>query len=235
MGKDGSLQAFDIILFALIAVFLALRLRSVLGRRDGHEGGFPDLFKRDRRDEDETADRDEAPDNVIPLPGRTATRPAAEEETALSPALRAGLAAIREADPDFDPAEMTAGARIAFEMVLNAFATGDLDTLKGLLSPDVYGDFSRSIHDRQAAGQTMDATLVSLREAEIADLAMDGRMAQVTVRFVSEQITVTRDADGHIVDGDPNLVEQVTDLWTFARDTRSRDPNWLLVATHSPE
>lgn len=229
------MQAFDIILFALIAVFLALRLRSVLGKRDGHEGGFTDLFRRDRKESEAGPEADEAPDNVIPLPGRTASRPAEADEPTLPPPLDAGLAAIRKADPGFDPTEMVAGARVAFEMILNAFATSDLDTLKGLLSPDVYAGFAQSIRERQEAGRVMDATLVSIREVEISDLAMEGRTAHVTIRFVSEQITVIRDADGHVVDGDPNLVDQVTDLWTFARDTRSRDPNWLLVATHSPE
>ncbi|MEO5335442.1 MAG: Tim44/TimA family putative adaptor protein [Magnetospirillum sp. WYHS-4] len=232
------MQAFDIILFALIAVFLALRLRSVLGKRDGHEGGFPDPFRKDRNPEAARDDESASSDNVIPLPGRKAARvedveegPEPEPRTPLE----IGLAAIRTVDGDFSAAGMLGGARVAFEMILNAFAAADLDTLKGLLSPEVFENFAQSIRERQKAGHVLDATLVGIRGAELTEASLEGRMAQVTIRFVSEQVTVTRDADGKVVEGDPNLVVDVVDFWTFARDTRSRDPNWTLVATQSPE
>ncbi|MGB0681312.1 MAG: Tim44/TimA family putative adaptor protein [Magnetovibrionaceae bacterium] len=239
---------FDIILFAMIAAFLVLRLRGMLGRRDGHEGGYTDPMNRssdnakgDARGRDGETDRD---DNVISLPDsfggprREEAKPAPNQEEiaeslgveADNP-LAAGITQIKMADPDFDPTEFVVGARVAFEMILNGFAQGDKKTLRGLLSDDVYYNFAQAIDDREQAGETLEETLVGIIGADIVEAEMDGRDALVTIKFKSEQITVTRDVDDRIIDGDPNAVTKVTDFWTFARDTRSRDPNWVLVAT----
>ena len=228
---DGF-QFIDIILFALVAGFLILRLRSVLGRRNGHEGRTPDPLvapgKPARPDE-----------KVVRLPDR-GERPldaasAAPPETPVEPRgpLEAGLAQIETADSRFDPAGFVSGARIAFELILNAFAAADVDPLKPLLSPEVFGNFAHSIRQRQTAGQRLETKLVALKTADLVEAYMAGRTAHVTVKFVSDQISALYAASGEIVEGDPETVTEVTDFWTFARDTRAADPNWTLVATGS--
>ncbi len=232
---DGF-QIFDIILLAMIAGFLILRLRRVLGRRDGHEGGYPDPF----RQKPETPVENKAPksdDNVVRLPDRSGDD-LADGDVDAAPigdgdSTAAILTRIKIADPSFDPDSFVAGARVAFEMILNAFTYGDRKTLKNLLSPDVYGNFEEAISDRERSGELLEDTLVGIRSAAIVDAGLDGRVATVTVKFVSEQVNVLRDGDGSVIDGDPNKVIDVTDFWTFSRDTRSSDPNWTLVATES--
>ena len=119
-------------------------------------------------------------------------------------------------------------------MILDAFAKGESTSLRPLLSDEVFAQFDGAIKAREDAKHTLSTTLVGIREADVADAALDGRIARVTVKFVSEQINVTRDSEGRVVDGDPTSSATVTDIWTFARNTSSRDPNWQLVATHSP-
>ncbi|NQU58893.1 MAG: Tim44 domain-containing protein [Rhodospirillales bacterium] len=233
--NDGF-QFFDIILFAMIAVFLILRLRSVLGRRDGHEGGFPDIFNRlsstDKKEKDDGSDND----NVVSLndqddiSSESASVPFEEEEQ--TPLLM-GLRAIAAADRDFDPDEFISGARIAFEYILGAYASGDSKALEPLLSGDVFANFEKSIRDRDEAGQTMEETLVGISKAELVEAEMEGSIAQITVKFISDQVHALSDGEGAIVEGDPNKIVSVTDFWTFSHDTRSRDPNWSLAATRS--
>ena len=131
----------------------------------------------------------------------------------------------------FKPESFVAGAKVAFEMVITAFAGGDTKTLRPLLSNDVFEDFSGAIKSRLDKKETLESTLVGISEADIIEAELQGKTAFVTLKFVSEQINVTRDAEGEVVDGDPGGVATVTDIWTFARNTRSRDPNWTLVAT----
>ncbi|MBL8806644.1 MAG: Tim44 domain-containing protein [Rhodospirillales bacterium] len=232
----GDMAIMDILLFAAVAAFLILRLRSILGRRTGAE----DSERWRSRPPERTMDRaDKVPDNVTPFPGTgrpTIDGTAAEVEPALAsdPALQAGYDEIRRADPSFSPAEFAQGARGAFEMIVASFAQGDTDTLKPLLAPEVYEGFARAIRERVAAKNTLETTLVGIRSADIVAASMQGRFANVTVKFVSEQINVTRDADGKVVDGEPAKIAVLTDLWTFARDTRSRDPNWALIRTEEP-
>jgi predicted lipid-binding transport protein (Tim44 family) len=151
-----------------------------------------------------------------------------------SPALQLGLDEIVRSDPDFAPDAFVQGARGAFEMILLAYAQGDTDTLKPLLAPDVFAGFAGAIRERQTAKQTLETTLVGIRSADITVLRMAGRMAEVTVKFVTEQVNVLRDADGKPVDGEAAAVQKLTDLWTFARDTRSESPDWMLVRTEEP-
>ena len=234
----SGFQFFDIIIFAAIAAFLVLRLRSVLGKRTGHEqepGTKYDPFKPQHGEE-------ASQDKVIPLPERDKVRePEMAEDEDLTPDFEAGssslagaLTQIKLADRAFDVEAFTAGARAAFEMVIGAFAQGDTRTLRPLLSNDVYDDFSSAIKEREEANETLDTTLVGITEAEIIEAELQGKTAFVTIKFVSEQINVTRDAGGEVVDGAEDQVTSNTDLWTFARNTRSRDPNWTLVATSSP-
>lgn len=219
----GGFQFIDIILFALVAGFLILRLRSVLGRRDGHQGPAQDPFRPPPA-------KDKAEADVVRLPERGEPAPVPAPDQAPG-SLQAGVTQIKIADPSFKEDEFLSGAGVAFEMILTAYVSGDSAALKPLLSPEVFANFSRSIEERAAAGDVLETTLVGVQKATIEEAYMAGRMAHVTVRFVSEQVTVTRNASGEIVEGDPERVTTVTDLWTFARDTRSPDPNWTLVAT----
>jgi predicted lipid-binding transport protein (Tim44 family) len=223
MGGDG-LAFFDIIFFALVAGFLILRLRSVLGRRTGNESRerwTPRLPPRGAAAPG-LADRP-ASDKVAVLP-----RPA---PAAAGSPLDAALAQIRQADPNFDPQHFIEGARGAFDMIVSAYAHGDTATLRPLLANDVFENFAAAIKGRQDAKQTLETTLIGIKSAEIIEARMEGRSAFVTVKFVSEQVNVTRNAAGEVVDGEPNHVAAVTDIWTFARNTRSSDPNWALVQT----
>lgn len=220
--NDGF-QFFDIILFAMVAVFLVLRLRGVLGRRTGTEQRR-DPFRREPEQQKAPNGAQEAPGRVIELPRRGDAAPAGD----------AGLAQISIADRSFSAEGFLAGARAAFEMIVTAFSGGDKDKLKGLLSDEVFDNFARVIDGRATRGETLETKLVAIRSAAITGAEMRGQTAFVTVTFVSEQINVTRDKEGRIVDGEPGRAEDVTDVWTFARNTRSRDPNWALVETHSP-
>jgi predicted lipid-binding transport protein (Tim44 family) len=222
MESSGFL---DIIFFAMVAAFLILRLRNVLGRRTGHQSKPRDILTRSRREE-------EAPGRVIELPDRNRKTQAAET-VAAEDKVGAGLTQIQIADSSFEPTNFLNGARAAFEMIVHAFATGDTGTLRSLLSDEVFASFQAAIKARLDKGETLETTVVSIKSAEILEAGVQGRTASVTVKFITEQINVTRDTAGTAVEGDPNRVSEVTDLWTFARDTRSRDPNWRLVETRS--
>ena len=222
---DGFL---DIILFAMIAAFLVLRLRSVLGRRTGHERPPPDTLARPRADA-------KANDNVVELPDRTGD-PAKDAEfvaEASDDPLAAGLTQVRIADSSFEPEGFLTGARSAFEMIVHAYASGDVKTLRNMLNDEVYENFSSAVKEREAAKETLETTIIGIKKAEAIEARVDGRMAFVTVKILTEQVNVTRDKDGAVIDGDPNRITEVTDIWTFARNTRARDPNWTLVETRS--
>ncbi|GGF03741.1 Tim44 domain-containing protein [Stappia taiwanensis] len=236
-------EMFDVttIIFLVLAVVIFLRLRSVLGKRTGHERPPFDPYSAPDREKDAPARSAPVEDNVIPLPGQGgSSTPVAQTATleTVAPqgsALNEALRKILSADSSFEPQSFLQGARAAYEMIVSAFAAGDRKTLKNLLSKDVYEGFVAAISDRESRGETIESTFVGIDKADIVEAAMKGSTAQVTVKFRSELITATRDRDGAIVDGDPNTVSDVTDIWTFARDTGSRDPNWKLVATESVE
>ena len=223
----------DILFFAMVAAFIAFRLRSVLGRKTGSER--PRVDPISRRTAPQAAEPPTRPaDNVVPLPDRGAPPAPAEEGPALAganPALRNGVAAIRAADPSFELDHFLQGARAAFAMVVEAFAKGDKRALRPLLADEVYAQFAGAIDAREKAGQVLAAELVATNEAEATAAGMIGPLARVTVRFTSDQIKVVRNAAGEVVDGDPRQIETVVDVWTFERDARSRDPNWQLVET----
>ena len=229
---EGGIPFIDILFFAMVAAFLVLRLRSVLGRRTGNErprnsgvGRRPGEAARP-----EAARADASPDNVFALQDRT------KQVTTGSPdsPVAANLAQAVGADPTFDEARFLQGARMAFEMIVTAFANGDRDTLRPLTSGEVFANLERAMRERETAGHTFDSTLVGIKDVEIVDAELDGRELRITVKVLSEQVNVTRDAEGRTVGGSASAVDEVTDIWTFARDTRSKDPNWLLVATRSP-
>jgi len=219
----GEFQYFDIILFAMVAGFLVLRLRRVLGRRTGNERRR-DLFPRRV-----------APtsDNVATLvePNKRVARPA--DDLPPGDVVAEGLNRIRRADPSFDPSHFIEGARTAFEMVVAAFAKGDKAELRPLLSDEVFQRFAMAIDERVAARETLETHIENLDSVDVVEAGLAGRTAQVTLKLVSHQINVTRAMDGSIVDGAPGQPIEKTDFWTFERDTRSADPNWVLIATSS--
>ena len=216
-------HSFDIILFALVAVFLVLRLRSVLGRRTGNERRRAPLL----RQPEATGEK------VVAFGQRNRPAPPAPTSAAPPDAVAAGLAQIREADPGFDPSAFLEGARAAFEMIVAAFAAGDKAQLRPLLSDEVYTPFVTAIDERDAARVTLETRIAQLKSLDIGEAGVSGRMVRVTVKLVSVQLIVLRAHDGSVVDGDPDNPIEKTDFWTFARDTRSSDPNWVLVATAS--
>ena len=220
----GEFQIISIVVSAAIAVFLLFRLRGVLGRRTGHER-YRDPFARGPG-----APVPGAPPPSGPIIDATANPAPPPQQTA---PLESGVAALKGVDRNFDERAFLQGARGAFEIIVNAFAHGDTAALRPLLSDDVYGAFSGAIAERQAQKETHETTLVSIKSCDLTEARLEGSVAHVTVRFVSDQVNVTRAADGSVVDGEPDRVVEKTDLWTFARDTRSRDPNWHLVATRS--
>ena len=224
---DG-LAFFDILIFAVIAAVLLLRLRNVLGRRTGHEEHRPNPFTQ--RDADRRNGRGD--DNVVPLPARGfgGGDEDGEEEEALQ---ASGLGAVRALDPRFDEAGFVRGAKIAFGMIVEAYAQGDIDTLRPLLSDDLYDGFSEAIQRRADDGESLETRIESLY-AEVDDARTEGREVFITVRFESRQINITRNEAGAVIEGDPTSPAEVVDLWTFMRDTRSGDPNWTLVATGTP-
>lgn len=229
---SSPIEYLDILFFALIAVFIFLRLRNVLGQRTHHDEGR-EHRGLERAQQSETAD---GRDNVVSFPGAKDLPPLSGGATAsIELDDDSGLAKIQAADPGFDPAQFLDGARMAFEMIINAFASGDKATLQPLLSDAVYQGFAQAIDERHSKGESLSTTIVSMDEATMVDARLVDHKAQITVRFKSEQINVVRDADGNEVDTGAAAVETLTDIWTFERDTRSADPNWYLIATRSGE
>lgn len=235
-------DSFDLttIIFLALAVFVIWKLRSVLGTRTGHERTPAEIMRR--------AEPPQAPPpandtNVVRMPGRPADEPAG---VAAEPnpdrwkgfaepgsALAANLDAILATDATFDAREFREGAKAAYEMIVTAFAQGDKRMLKDLLSKDVFDGFVGAITDREKRGDRIETTFVSIDKADIADAQVRGKVAQITMHFVSKLITATYDKAGTVIDGAPDKVVDVTDIWTFSRDLNSRDPNWKLIATES--
>ncbi len=226
---------YDIILIGLVAVFLILRLRAVLGNRTGNE-------RPPSRDPlaPPAAPPPGGSDNVVPLPtsnppprtSQPTSGPGGIRATVM-PAATAGVAAIRAADPSFEPIPFTGGARAAFGTIVEAFARGDSAALRPLLDAPTFASFDAEIRARAARREKHETTLIGFEASDIYAAELQGDDASVTVRFISEQIHVTRDAEGQVADGNPNEVVKAVDLWTFRRNTKSSDPNWLLTKTES--
>ena len=237
---DGFFDAYTLI-FLILAVVVFLRLRNALGKRTGNERPPYDPFSRTDRsksvaDADGKPAANGGPDNVVQLPRGETPDPAKRLKGIAAPGtpLAEGLERIMEVDPSFDPKTFLAGARQAYEMIVIAFASGDRKALKPLLSADVMEGFSAALDEREAKGEKVDTNFIGIETAELTGAEMEGREAHVTVRFASQMITATQDRDGAIVEGDPREVADVVDVWTFSRDTASRDPNWQLVSTEAP-
>ena len=224
------------IIFLALAVFIFIRLRNVLGQRTGEERPPFERVARDAAGAD---------NNVVPMPGSVIDHGAPVPTADVSPAerwkgltepgtpLALGFDAIVAQDPAFDPRHFITGAKGAYEMIVLAFANGDRRALKDLLSSEVFDSFDAVIKDREKNEQKTETRFVSIDKAELTGAEVRDRAAQLTVRFVSQMISVTRDKAGTIVDGNAEKVSDITDVWTFARDITSRDPNWKLVGTGS--
>lgn len=217
---------------AALAGFLLLRLRNVLGER----GGFEDHERIRRAKEAASQAANENGGAVVtPLPTRQAAEhdddifAFAEPNSELGQALRA----IKEADPEFQVRHFMEGAKAAYEMILTAFENGDAEALKPYLDDDVFTAFSEAMAQRKAQGLSVDMRFIGFRSAEPTEARIDPakNRAEVTVRFVAEVVTATRNAQGEVVEGDLAAVRRINDVWTFARPLSSDDPNWILIAT----
>lgn len=235
-----AFDPFNLLLLA-IAVIVFWRLRSVLGSRTGNERPpFDPLGSRSAK----TGTAPEAANgNVLRLPredGVEPPRPQDPEEAAkpvwdgfaeAGSSLAKGLEEIAAADRTFTPKSFLDGGKLAYEMIVEAFARGDRQTLKPLLSKEVYDGFARVIDAREARGERIDQRFVGIDKAAIKSATLQGRKARITLRFVSELISATLSKAGQVIDGDPREIREITDVWTFERDVTARDPNWKLVAT----
>jgi predicted lipid-binding transport protein (Tim44 family) len=220
------------VIFALVALFVAWKLRSVLGIRQDSErpGGLLTPLRRVPSAPNPPVAQ---PDAALPAP---VSQPLADRWKGVAesdPAVWSGLDAIAAADRSFAPESFLSGARIAYDMVVHAFAAGDSAALRNLMAPEAFANFDKAIRARAAARQTLSTTVVSIDDATMVGAQLLGSTAQLRVRFAAKLVSVTRDAAGAVVDGSPSTVADHIDLWTFARDVRSRDPNWKLTATES--
>lgn len=231
------------IVFALVAIVVIWKLRSVLGERTGLEKPPRQRFFGRPTDPGPTGAPGDAPSstgprNVIRLPGASASAPPADPNRWRGYAepgsvVTAGLDAIAAADPTFSAGPFLEGAKTAYEAIVTAFAAGERKTLQSLLAGDVYDGFNAALLDREKRGERLTTTFVSMDEANFQAASLEGRTARATVRFLSKQISATHDGKGGLTDGSPDRVVDMNDIWTFARDVTSRDPNWKLVATES--
>lgn len=246
---DGNLKpmngVFDLttLLFLILAVAVIVRLISVLGRKTGNERRLDTYATRDAG---KVAGAPAGNDNVVTLPrsdtsSREAGAAAGAEDAAArirafvpgdSPLLP-GLLEIARSDPSFDPKHFMKGAKTAYEMIVMAFAEGNRRMLKNLVSRDVFDGFVRAITDRESRGEVSESSFVGINRADVIDAEVRNATARITVKFASQLITAVRSKSGEIIEGDPKQIRDVTDIWTFARELASKDPNWKLVATQS--
>jgi predicted lipid-binding transport protein (Tim44 family) len=227
---DG-LPFADIIILGLIAVFIVLRLRNTLGKEVGHKPDLEDLRNR--------LEGKPVEEKVVDMQGQPA--PAADEKTVKAEAaareaigdlgLLAGVDAIAAVDANFSINGFLEGAKGAFEWVLKAYSAGDVDTLKMLLAAPIFEEFNHALEAAKAQNTKTETTLVAIKDAQILAASLEKNIARVTVRFVSDQVEVVRDAEGKIIDGDPSKTEVVEDQWVFERDVKSRNPNWMVMDT----
>ncbi len=212
----------EIFFLAMLAGFIGLRLYHVLGRRTGHEKPVADPF------------RPAGPDVARP-----SGRPRAEPEAPIAidlpadvdPNVRPGLEEIARADRSFSPERFLAGAQGAYAMVLESFWKGDSAQLQDLVSDEMLAEFRAVIEARKASGESVENRLLQVDRAQIVGAQMTGTMAEITVRFDAEIVSVTRDAEGRVISGDAGKTVETHDIWTFSHHTASSDPAWILVAT----
>lgn len=241
---DGPFNVTTLI-FLVIAVAIFIKLRSVLGRRTGDEEA---RFERYKQQEAQRRAAASSQDKIITLPRRDREdapkpveepRPTAVVEERVKAlagadaAVAKGLMDIVRVDPSFEPDSLLKGGKAAYELIVTAFAEGNRRSLKELLSPEVFEGFAGAITERESRGETVEQTFVGMKAADIVEAELKNGVSSVTVKFVSELITATRDRGGEVVSGDPKKIKEVTDIWTFSREVASRNPNWRLIATQA--
>jgi len=241
----GEFLDIPTLFFLIVAVVVLLRLRNVMGTRDGFER--PPERKDASEHEKDTQDNTKEDDNVVSLPRRrkpvapvnldaqkhrlkldTEIERIAKDDEQLS----AGLNQIIEEDPSFSPKSFMDGAISAYEMVVVAFAQGDRKTLKMILDKPVYEGFESAISEREARGETVDFTFVGFSDVKMRNAEVEDKHALVTIQYGAQVVSATKDADGQLIDGDEEAVVNISDEWTFSRNTKSRDPNWKLISTN---
>ena len=224
MGDYGFI---DIVLFAMIAAFLILRLRSVLGKHRNSGEGKSNLVL-----------------HTLPQSHKTEKQPAegdSKEESKIEPQNSekdndgVDLVEIQGAIPGFEKGDFLAGVRAAFEIIVNSFSSGDKEKLAGLLSDEVFNNFSSAITDRERLGHVSESSLIRIIDTVLLEANISDGSVLLTVKILSEQINATKGEQGEVVDGNPDLVLEVADIWTFSKEIESPDPNWRLVATRSLE
>lgn len=226
-------QYADILILALIALFVILRLRNTLGKDIGHKPDFSDLRKHLTGEADLLKPAAPQPDKA--KPGAILKTPLEEEKEWLESlgdqALIAGVDAIRAVDPSFAVASFLEGAKGAFDWVLRAYKEGDAETLKNLLAPELCAEYEKALETLKTAEEKVETTLVSIVDAQLVAASLDKNRARATVRFLSDQIEITRNAAGAIIAGDASHTARVEDEWVFERDVKSRNPNWQIMDT----
>ena len=247
---DGRID-LSTLLFLALAVVLFVKLRSVLGRRTGdEETRYRRTPTQSRPEPVPGTPAPEGQEKIVTLPRRERAEPAVVDGKPSEPqlerearikaqlpandALAAGLIDVSRADAAFEPALFVTGARAAYEMIVTAFAEGNRKILKDLLSRDVFDGFAAAISERETRGEKMDQSFVGIRSADLLEAELKDNIANLTVKFVSELISATRDKAGEVLSGDAKKIREVTDIWTFARDVTARNPNWRLVGTQAP-
>ena len=232
MGSEFDPLTLILLIVAVVVIF---KLRSILGERTGHEqppqekSAF-DKVKKEQADAGSTV----SGDNVIPLPGQTHAMPTREDvvNIGISDDLP-GLTEIAQADRSFDAGTFVSGGRVAYEMIVTAFASGNRGVLQGLLSQTVFENFDSVISGRETRGETVEMEFIGLNQSEIVSAKLEGSKAVITVEFDSSFTQSIKNEDGQVIDGDPITVRKVRDIWTFERDLATQDPNWRVVATES--
>jgi predicted lipid-binding transport protein (Tim44 family) len=214
-----------IVILALVALFIGLRPYSVLGERTGHEQ--QPILKP--AESDARVEPRQTPPSAAP------SAPTEAGDMAFVPTAGPGVRAVLAADPSFDVARFLEGAKAAYQLILEAFWKGDLDTIRGHVDPHVYETFSGAVEQRKSDGLTLDNRLVTIDQAVISEASVERSVAILTVRFEADIAAVTRNAEGQVVAGSLSDAVQTRDLWTFRRDTSSRDPNWVLIETDEEE
>jgi predicted lipid-binding transport protein (Tim44 family) len=234
MSSSGGFP-LDLVLFGMIAAFLVLRLRSILGRRTGFERPPEPQMPAPPNAQPTASPRGMADGHVIEgVAEPVAPAPAAGLRPLPDPASPPGqaLGRMQRADPGFDPARFLDGAEAAFRIIVAAFAAGERAHLRPLLADDTYSAFAAAITAREAAGETQRTEIHAIQAATIETADLRGNIADVVVRFVSDQVNMTLGSDGNPITG-TDAVTEITDLWTFERDLTSPDPTWRLVAARS--